>query len=128
MKTKAQLLKSSLLSSVIELASAKIEDIETGIKEGLYEDDQANKDELKRLNYLLKEAKDFEAYEPSIYIYVEGGNIQGISGSETIDVNIYDKDNEEADDKEYHAENGTPEEWDAKIKELEKSEVIKGIY
>jgi hypothetical protein len=69
---------------------------------------------------------------PEIYIYVEGGNIQGISANQDVAVNIFDKDNlygvSEEEEQSFYETFGTPEEWDEKIKSLTESKDIKGVY
>lgn len=124
--------KTYLISALIGLAVEKIEDIESGCEEGIYEDDQDNADELKHLKDLIEQAKLYSKSQPEIYIMVEGGIIQGASATESMSVNIYDIDNMNAgdsdDEKEFLENFGTPEEWDAMIKEKTENGTLTSVY
>lgn len=69
-----------------------------------------------------KEAfRKFAEFKPEIYIYVEGGNIQGASANCQMAVEIYDEDliqcGPDENEQEYTESNGTPEEWSKMIDE-----------
>lgn len=118
---------SRIIKMAIELANDQIQDIESGEDEGVY-DDPDNKDTVKGLNDFIEMCEKYEKEPPSIYIFVDGGNIQGISGSESMSVNIYDMDNRYADPDRYDKENGTPEEWEKMINDKTEAKEIKPIY
>lgn len=117
-KTHIQHLRSSVVSNLIELADKEIEDIESGIEEGLYEKDMANMDRLDELKMMIEDAKQLRDYVPSIFVIVEGGNIQGASATEPITFNLWDYDNHKADPDEYEKNNGTEEQWNRNIANL----------
>jgi Cu/Zn superoxide dismutase len=72
--------------------------------------------------------------QPEIYVYISGGNLQGISATENIHAHLFDQDNLDAEDTDtVTIHNGedeykTPEQWDAMIAEKTKAGEIIGIY
>jgi hypothetical protein len=64
-----------------------------------------------------------------VLIYLEGGNIQGVSATLPLTVTIYDKDDADGEDGEkYMEDNGTPEEWEKDIADRTAKEEIVGVY
>ncbi len=84
--------------------------------------------DLEKINECKELLKEFRDYTPKVYVYVEGGMVQGASGSEPIEFNIFDKDNFDAsaeDEKELY---GTPDEWNHNIEIATKENQIVAIY
>lgn len=108
------------------LLSSYREDIETGIESSLYDPNENIETQafIKECEDALAEQKE---YRPAIYVYVEGGNVQGMSGTELIDVNLYDKDNADVD-QEYIDNNGTSNQWNEKIDTMTQFGEITDIY
>lgn len=126
MKTNFSKLKDELAERFSTLINDFETDIESGIKEGIYseEDNVENRKFIKETKEMLEQ---FIKYHPAVYIYVEGGMVQGASVSENdFDLQIFDKDNYDAAPDEYDI---TPDEWDNMIKEkTENGDVIGMIY
>lgn len=104
-------LKASIIKNARQLIDDWESDIDSGIEEGIYEEED-NEDNYKRIEQMRKELDDFEAMDPAIYTYVEGGNIQGHSVNCRMSINVFDEDHFRAGAEDI----GTPEEWDAMIK------------
>lgn len=66
-----------------------------------------------------------EQKTPTLYIFIEGGYVHGISATEMMNVNVFDMDNYKScpENSEY-----TPEEWQQLIKEKTKSGEILPIF
>lgn len=129
-RSRYQRLKGKVIRTYQELLDTYEEDIETGIQEGIYIASE-NVQTRKFIQKCKEVLAEFTAYQPCIYVFVEGGNIQGASATEPIGFNLYDKDNlDGADDKEQEFLDtfGSPSEWDAKLKSLTKSGHIIPIY
>lgn len=77
---------------------------------------------LAEMKILMKAEKD---YTPCIYLHIEGGNLQGISGSESIAVELFDMDNYQADPG---VSDYTPDEWEAVVDGKTEIGEIKPIY
>lgn len=125
--TNAETLKANIISLLEEMLNEKEMDITSGVEEGIY-DAEENKDTLAGIDLSRKMIEEFKFYQPKIYLYIEGGNLQGVSATETMHTEIYDKDNFEQSGEEEAAEMGTPDEWEAQIKALTDSQEITGIY
>lgn len=104
-------------------------DINSGLEDGTYEekDNVENLALIDEAETLLEEMKE---YTPEIYLYIEGGNLQGISGTEGIAVEKFDKDDYDQSWQEDGTNNYdyTPEQWDEMITKLEAEKKIKGIH
>lgn len=123
MQTKHEKAKSRFLEIFAELLNNYEEDIESGIEDGTYEeeDNVESRAMIKEGNELLEY---FKTYQPSIYGYIQGGNLQGISVSETMDADFFDQDNYDAAPREYLR---TPKQWDKDIKKKTKAKEIKPL-
>lgn len=125
--TNAQTLKTKIIFLLEQLLTDQEDEITSGIEEGLYKASE-NVETLQDIEDGKKLLEEFKNYKPEIYLYITGGNLQGISATENMTTEIYDNDNFDASDEEQQAEMGTPEEWDEQIKNLtDKNEII-GIY
>lgn len=123
MNTNYENLKAQLIDICNKLLTEYENDIETGIKEGIY-DAEDNEDNRKFIKDAHKVIGEFTQYEPAIYIYIEGYNIQGISGTEKISVNKLDTEDCRTVPEEQEM---TPEEWDKMITEKTNNKEIKPI-
>lgn len=133
--TKRDELQKELLIALRDLIQEKREDIESGMGDGTYDDepDEGKEDGhntllLEHLDELDAAIDEFENEQPTIYIMVEGGNVQGASANCSINVDIFDVDNYkaiDADDKEMYE---TPEERDEMIKAKTAAGTIKPVY
>jgi len=125
--TKSEAMKEKIAAILMSYIAKEQQDIESGIEEGIYHE----ADNVERLEQMAHETllvQEFLKTPPAIYIYVEGGNIQGISATEPMEVNIYDKDNLENDEDRYIEEAGTPEAWDEMINKKTEAGEIMGIF
>ena len=124
--TKYESLKARLIKICQTLLEAFENDIESGIADGIYEkkDNRGNRKLIKEAKELIR---DFSQYWPSIYMYVEGGQIQGISGTENIIVLKFDQEDFDASTGPY-MDGMTPESWDEMINEKTANKDIKAIY
>lgn len=104
-QTKSELLKSRVLEIARQLLAS------------------ANKNNPTFIAEATKVIDEFEKHRPAVYIFLEGGNIQGASATCDIDFNLFDKDNYKAGD-----DSQTPEEWNDQIEAMTESNEIKGIY
>lgn len=125
--TTQQQLKTEALKCANELLDAYETDIETGIDDGTYSA-KDNKETRKFIAQCKDIFKKLESYTPAVYVYVEGGNIQGASGTEQIEFFLFDKDNFDAADEQERNLMGTPDEWDIMIKEKEAKKLIQTIH
>lgn len=127
--TKAQQLKQYVIALALDLLTDQEQEIESGIEEGLY-DREENKETLQRIEEQRKQIKEYENYQPAVFVFVEGGLIQGASGTENISFNLFDKDNYNAgDDQQGFIDNfGTPEEWEKMIEDKTAQNEIGGIF
>lgn len=113
-------LKSRIIALLRGYIDDSYEDKRTGVDEGIY-DKEENDKYFADIEEHRKLVEEFENYTPSVYVYVEGGNISGASATERITFNLFDEDNFKAGEDQY----GTPEEWSAMIKErTEKGELV----
>lgn len=122
-------LKSRIIALLRGYIDASYEDKRTGVDEGIY-DKKESKKYFADIEEHRKLVEEFENYKPSVYVYVEGGNIQGASGTEHINFNLFDKDNYMAgeDQDEFVKNYGTPKQWDAMIKKRTKKGELVDIY
>lgn len=120
--TKQEILKVALIARFIDLVNEKINDIETGIEEGLY-DREENAETLASLEEDLKLAEELTKAKSEIYAYISGGVLQGISATCKMGVNLFDHDNYDAGDTDT-----TPEEWEADIERMTADNEITGVY
>lgn len=129
-KTKGELISDNLLEVAKELLRHYEEDIASGLEDGTY-DKEDNVETLAFIAKAEKTIKDFEEYQPAIYLYVEGGNIQGASATESLSFNLFDKDNlygvDEEEEKKFIETFGTPDQWDEMIKQKTADNDIKFI-
>jgi hypothetical protein len=125
----------SLKARVIELYKTLLEkfdnDIESGIDEGIYEEKE-NVETRALIEEATKIIEDFKKYQPVLYMYIEGGQIQGMSATENIFIIKFDHQDYLAS-KEPWAENEymegmTPESWDTLINQKTTNGEIKAIY
>lgn len=115
---------------LLEYAAEKLDDVETGVNEGVYDDDEKNQAEIDT----LKEVISTIPITPEVYVYVEGGNIQGASANVPIVWNLFDKDNFDAEENDgfndprfqYHAK--SLDEWNKMIEEGTEQGTLIGIY
>lgn len=119
-------LKSRLIKIYNTLHAAFEEDIESGIDDKIYEAKE-NIDNRNLIEEAKKVIEEFCRYQPAIYMYVEEGQVQGMSATENVIVFKFDE-------QDYNATEGlymdglTPETWDQMIKEKTKSGEIKPIF
>lgn len=129
--TKSDLLKSRIIAGFSELLAIHKDDVESGISEGIYNANE-NVKTLRWIEKMEKAIDAFSKYKPTIYVYVEGGNVQGASADCGIQFEIYDKDNLEAgtteDEKDYIENHGTLQEWDNMITTLTNRRVLRPVY
>lgn len=107
------------------------EDQDTGFEEGLY--DVETTPELEAMKVLIDGIEGIELpdiFNPKVYVYVEGGLIQGASGNCNMSFNVFDQDNYDAGNlqEEFIETFGTPKEWDAMIEEKTEKGEITGIF
>ncbi len=130
-KTKSDRLKEQIIRITRELLVALKEDIETGIQDGLY-DKTHNRWRLKRIAKAEQAIDAFEAFVPSLYIYVEGGNIQGITAEASVGVSVFYMANYRsgttAEQAEFVESFGTQEEWDKMIAARTSIRELKSVY
>jgi hypothetical protein len=129
-QTASMKLKAKILAILKDLLNNYADDLESGIDDGLYTnkaDNERNRQFVTKTEKLIEE---FQKDQPVLYIYVEGGLIQGISSTVPIGLNIFDKDNYQSgeDQKEFIENYGTPDEWDKKIKSLTRKKVIIPVH
>jgi hypothetical protein len=128
---KNDLLKKKIIEMTKQLLSDFKTDMESGVADGTY-----NKAEnIQHLEWIAeseKEIAEFEAFNPTVYVFVEGGNIQGASADSEMNFELYDKDILDAGDVEaendYIESHGTLQEWNAMIKNRTDSGELKPIY
>lgn len=129
-QTTAQELKSKIIALLRDYMTEKENEINSGIEEGIYNKEE-NEEILATISQHRHLVEIFENNTPEIYVFVEGGNIQGMSATEPMEVNVFDKDNlDGADDREeeFIDTYGTPDEWDDMIKLKTEANVLVGIY
>ena len=124
MKTNYENLRARLIEIYNRLLSDYEEDIESGIDETIYEEED-NVETRMFIEEAKKVIEDFTKYEPAIYIYIEGYNIQGISGTEKISINKFDTEDYKVAPNEQEM---TPEEWEQSINEKTNSKEIRAIF
>ena len=72
-----------------------------------------NEDYIKKLqDFNIR----FKLWNPSIYIYLEGGNIQGASADSSMHFHLFDDDNEKAEEEKFESQ---PPEYKETIQERE---------
>jgi hypothetical protein len=91
-------------------------------------EDDMNDGIKQQINETRELIEEFKNLTPEVFIFVQGGNIQGISANTDVSINIYDMDNHYADPERYEDENGTPEEWEKMIETKTNNNEIKGVY
>jgi len=111
-KTNAEVLKARVLEIARTLLDA-------------FEEDE-NKENLAFIVEAKAKFDEFEKHQPAIYLYVEGGVLQGASATCEMDFNLFDKDN--YDQTEPEETEQTPEKWDKMIKKLTRTKEIKGVF
>lgn len=124
MKTNYENLRARLIEIYNKLLSDYEHDIESGIDENIYEEEH-NIETRMFIEEAKKVIEDFTKYEPAIYIYIEGNNIQGISGTEKISINKFDTEDYKIVPEEQEM---TSEEWEQSIKDKTNSKEIRAIY
>jgi hypothetical protein len=124
MNTKFENLKNRFIEIYSTLLESYENDIENGIEEGIYKAED-NTETRAFIAEAKKVKEDFEKYSPSIYIYIEGGLIQGVSATEDISINKFDKDDWDLDEE---SQEMTPDQWEEMIQEKENNLEIKGVY
>lgn len=124
MKTNYENLRARLIEIYNKLLSDYEHDIESGIDENIYEEEH-NIETRMFIEEAKKVIEDFTKYEPAIYIYIEGNNIQGISGTENISINKFDTEDYKTVPEEQEM---TPEEWEQSINDKTNSKEIRAIY
>lgn len=84
------------------------------------------------IDHCKQKLREFKSYTPEIFIYVEGGNVQGASATEPMTVILFDKDNYmvgvDGSQEDFIANFGTPEDWDKKIRAKTKAKELVDIY
>ncbi|WP_143197610.1 hypothetical protein [Chitinophaga niabensis] len=119
-------MKTRLIETYKVLLSEFENDIKSGIEEGIY-DNNENEKNVKFIQEAKNVINEFCSYYPAIFIYIEGGNIQGASASEGIQLNKFDLDDYKVlsndEEQEY-----TPESWGQLISEMSNSGEIRSIY
>lgn len=106
------------------------EDLETGITEGIYENSDENNNEIE----LLEIAINTEPTKVDVFVFVEGGNIQGASATIPIGFEVFDMDNFNAEKENnftdrygyYHA--NSLDEWNKMIEDGHKDGSLKSVY
>lgn len=119
--TKLDELKAKVIAIARERLEEQREEINSGIEEGIYEEAD-NVETLAQIEENLKLVDAFEAEKADVYIFVEGGNIQGASANCNAAIEIYDKDNYNEATSDERKEMGDPDEWNDWIKK----ETVKG--
>ena len=74
--------------------------------------------------------KDFKTWRPAVYVFVEGGVVQGASANCSMSFDLFDADNEKEEDK---SDDGSKyeerlEEWNEYIKEQTTKGLLKPIF
>lgn len=128
-RTKSQKLRDDIIATMEELLDKVEQEIVSGIEDGMYEEEE-NEEPLKRIAQSRRLLDKFKKDIPSIYIFVEGGNIQGISNNQPMSINIFDKDNYEAalSDKDAGPYPYTLGEWDEMISKRTKAGELRPAY
>lgn len=130
-KPKLDIAKEQIIDLLRRYIDNAEEEILTGISDGIYSK-KDNKENLAAFKEQRKFISYFEQWVPSIYVYVEGGNIQGASATANINFNLYDIDNlhgcDEQEQKEFYKNFGTPEQWDAMIKRRTETGELVPVY
>jgi hypothetical protein len=85
--TKAETLKAQVIDLLTYLLNDKEADITSGIEEGIYQAED-NVNTLNAIEEGKQLVEQFKGYKPAIYIYVDGGNIQGASATEHLSFNL----------------------------------------
>lgn len=124
MKTNYENLRARLIEIYNKLLSDHEHDIESGIDENIYEEED-NIETRMFIEEAKKVIEDFTKYEPAIYIYIEGNNIQGISGTEKMSINKFDTEDYKIVPEEQEM---TSEEWEQSINDKTNSKEIRAIY
>lgn len=126
-KTNSDTLKERVLEIARELLRIFEEDIESGIEDGTY-NEKENKDNRSFIAEAHEKFDAFEKDQPAVYVYSEGGKVQGASANCEMDFEIFDADDYEAEENEELNDQQTPEEWDLMITGLTAAKEIKPIY
>ena len=100
-------------------AQSYSEDLDSGLEDGTYDEGEETLDELTQ-------ALAVEPVKPKVYVFVEGGNIQGASANMSIEFNVFDKDNFNAPD--YDGEADDLKNWNTMINEGHETCALKPIY
>jgi hypothetical protein len=124
--TQYDTLKENLIVAFTTLLSDFENDIESGINEGIYleKDNVDNRVFIKNAKMILS---DFKQYCPRVYMYTEGGQIQGMSATENVVMLKFDDDDYKASTEPY-LDGMTPETWDTMITGRTLSGEIKPVY
>lgn len=119
-------LKTNLISLFTKLLAGFEDDIESGIAEGIYvaEENVHNRLQIKEAKEIIKE---FQQYCPVIYMYVDGGQIQGMSATENIAILKFDQQDYDASTEPY-MDGLTPASWQELINEKTNNRQVKSIY
>jgi hypothetical protein len=122
--TKAEKLKAKIIAMLREYMDNDEEEKSSGVEEGIY-DKEENDEYLAIIEQNKLLVDEFEQYHPSIYIYIEGGALQGASATEAMWFNLFDKDNySKSEPGEYFC---TPDEWEKDIETKTQDGTIVGI-
>lgn len=113
-----------LYQQLIGFAEAELQNIESGIEEGIYEDDKSNQDRMLVLENIINTIP----IHPEVYVFVQGGLIQGASANMSIDFNVFDKDNYDDSDFDHENEEWSLKDWNQMIKEGTKNGTLISIY
>lgn len=98
--------------------------------------DAEDKEEAIKIKTLLENAaqayRPIDRKKPAVYAMIEGGNLQGASATEPINLVVFDMDNYKAAKGEdlalFIASYGTPEDWDKMIKARTDENELTPIY
>lgn len=125
--TTAEILKSKIIELLEGSLNEHEQDIETGVSDGIYEP-ETYEEYLENIAKARKLIEEFKAYKPSVWAYISGGVLQGASASESMEFNLFDQDNYEEMSEEDQEAEGTPQQWDDRIKADTAANKIVGIF
>jgi hypothetical protein len=108
-------------------------DITTGLEDGTYKESE-NVETQQFIKDCKAQLAIMQTYTPTVYAYIEGGNLQGVSATEAMEFKLFDKDNYYAEVAEVEEDEvalaliETPEQWDAVIIAKTEAKEIIDIY
>lgn len=128
--TKSAALKAEVLKIARQLLADYAEDIETGIDDGTY----TKKENVKNRQFIAdaeKTLNEFEKELPEVFVYVDGGVLQGASATVPLVFNLFDQDNYDAGSRDEDGQTlkgYTPETWDEMIQARTEAGEIKSVF